>query len=423
MKTVVNKVADKQNSAAGSASAGSQALMVAKEHPFQRMADRSPGVRQLMTLQKIASATTGAQTIVIQRKLSLGAGEADEELTTDEAMTQIIAQNKIKDVRRADAIEEIIKVYEAKNMHFDSIDDLLQQAEKELDGENSEEADEVQEAADIEETEPSAVTKAMTSKSGDQYTVQSKMAGITTLLRKQMLQGKDKEAARTKAFTEEVLINGLCGGWATLFLEHPDWVESVYNAVRTWVRPEGMEAAAALLHFEAHLQKVSRFKGAGQVIRLLSEAYERMSELEPDAQYDSRPQWTADLDTGEIPSTTDTTGASKEASVNIRLKGRNAAATVCAKIAQLTQADKAGECMAHIESDIHHMALRLQKQPKKQGKSQKLQTVVTVVESEKTGIVKLTNLGQAAAILDKWLSAAEPNLQTITLRTKTAGFT
>ncbi|MFX8848482.1 hypothetical protein ABTM68_19350, partial [Acinetobacter baumannii] len=87
MKTVVNKVADKQNSAAGSASAGSQALMVAKEHPFQRMADRSPGVRQLMTLQKIASATTGAQTIVIQRKLSLGAGEADEELTTDEAMT------------------------------------------------------------------------------------------------------------------------------------------------------------------------------------------------------------------------------------------------------------------------------------------------------------------------------------------------
>jgi hypothetical protein len=81
-----------------------------------------------------------------------------------------------------------------------------------------------------------------TSTSGAQLDVQKKMAEITRLFREKELQGKDPEATEspgpaedvdedadetevaardtTSAYAWELAINGLCGGWATLFMQY-----------------------------------------------------------------------------------------------------------------------------------------------------------------------------------------------------------
>jgi len=102
------------------------------------------------------------------------------------------------------------------------------------------------------------------------------------------------------------------------------------------------------------------------------------------------------------------------------LRNKNAAQLVCQTIQQLTKPEVKGECMAHIESDSHHMALRVQKIPKP--KSTKLRLLITVVETEKKGIVKINDWKQVESILNSWLAEAEPNLKSIIVRTKSVGF-
>jgi hypothetical protein len=255
--------------------------------------------------------------------------------------------------------------------------------------------------------------------SGAQIGVQTKMAEITKLFRAELGENDDKEEETTNAYASEVAINGLCGGWVELFLQYPDWVEPVYNAVRTWDRPSASTDAEALLHFEKHLRKVTKFEGAENVVKLLRDAYEAMSRLEPTAGYDNLPLWTDDVDPGGRPLSPTADSDVKTDESTFRLRKRNGAKLVCAKVAELTASDKPGECMAHIESDIHHMALRVQKVRRK---GTKLGLVITVVETEKRGIVKVESLAKAEPILNEWLAKDEPDLQTITVRTRTTGF-
>jgi hypothetical protein len=254
--------------------------------------------------------------------------------------------------------------------------------------------------------------------SGLQDVVQKKMDDLIRMFRDQQLQGAvDPEANTTAEFRDQLDIDGLCGGWTVMFMEHPDWVEPMYNAVRTWVRPSQMTDANALQHFETHLRRVTRFDGVENVVQLVREVYSAMDVLEP-TKYRSLPNWTDQsgvvTDMGDSPTTDES--ADVEESV-IKLRGKNAAQAVCARLDELTREAKELECMAHIESDLHHMAIRVQKRHP-EGKTTKLNLVITVVESELQGMKKVESWDKAQPILDTWLSTKEPDLKEIIVRTR-----
>lgn len=74
--------------------------------------------------------------------------------------------------------------------------------------------------------------------SGDQYNVQAKMAELTDLFKQRLQSGTGERIDDgASSYQKEVVTNGLCGGWVKLFLKYPNWVEPVYNAVRTWAPP------------------------------------------------------------------------------------------------------------------------------------------------------------------------------------------
>ena len=77
--------------------------------------------------------------------------------------------------------------------------------------------------------------------------------------------------------------------------------------------------------------------------------------------------------------------------------------------------------MAHVESDLHHMAVRVEKRHPK-GETTKVELAITVVESENEGMTRVGSWPEAKAILDGWLAADEPNLKEFELRTRTVGF-
>lgn len=250
---------------------------------------------------------------------------------------------------------------------------------------------------------------------GRQSDVQAKMAFIAYLAKGTSI---DDE---TQQYFSEVLINGLCGGWVEVFKEYPDWVEPIYNTVRSWTKPGKITVPGKLLqHFEGHLSKTTKFSGAKNVIKLLRDVFDKMGHLEPDAGYTFPPDWT-NIKVGSLPisKTFDNKIKTEEASYNLRNK--NASELICNEIKSKTNNNAEGECMVHIESDLHHMVLRVQKLPNKKQKN-KLRLLITVVETEKSGIVKTNNWNDAQRILNNWLEKEEPNLKEIDLRTKIIGF-
>jgi hypothetical protein len=265
--------------------------------------------------------------------------------------------------------------------------------------------------------------------SGEQLIVQQKMAAITQWLKERDFADEEEsdhvpgdeeetDGEMTDRYAKDLAINGLCGGWSTLFMRQPDWVEPVYNAVRSWRRPRDLSDSEALLHFEEHLAKTTKFRGAEHVVLLVRRAYDEMAKHEPSASYDKVPLW---IDEVELGQTLPGNGMGRnvvQEETKIVLRGRNAAKLVCERLAALTSADKPGQCMAHVESDIHHMAVRVQKTVKG---GRKPSLLITVVETEKRGIVKVESWDKAERILDGWLHAEE-GLKDVALRTATSGF-
>lgn len=394
---------------------------------LQHLADKSSQVQQSKAFQKMAdnrpqaeksaqsTAHSGQSKHPVQRKISVGKDDETKQYTVDEVLKEIFSRNLIKDVREADAIEEILNVYDEKDMAFDDIDRLLEAARAELKKE-----DETIEHHGLPDMQSKKKEAALKNTQGAQLGVQAKMVEITHLLRAELVQGEDEEAEITTQYSIEVIDNGLCGGWVELFMQYPDWVEPVYNAVRTWTRPSGISDIEALQDFETHLNKVTKFKGANHVVKVLREVYDAMSRLEPKAGYDSLPEWT-DLPVEQQPTSPTSSENVQTEEFNFKLKHRNAAKLVCSKVEQLTQNDNAGECMAHIESDLHHMALRVEKKLR-HGKTKKWGLVITVVESEKKGMVKVDSWSKAEHVLNGWLAEEEPQLEKITLRIRSTGF-
>lgn len=251
--------------------------------------------------------------------------------------------------------------------------------------------------------------------SGAQLHVQAKMAEISQLLRQRFVDesrmASDEQENVTNTYVDDVLINGLCGGWAVLFMQFPEWVEPIYNAVRTWIRPQGASDVAALQNFENHLAKTTDVskdgRGANHVIKLLRDAYATMSRLEPAAGYSNLPEWTdvnADRNLWINPAKT----ATKDRTIEFDVTNITAAKKVADYLCNLTQARKV-ECMAHIESDQHHMAIRVER-----GKAK---LMITVVETELAGMKKVDEWSEAETIINNWL-VSESTLRSITVRTK-----
>jgi hypothetical protein len=191
--------------------------------------------------------------------------------------------------------------------------------------------------------------------------------------------------------------------------------------VRTWVRPLKLSDLDPLAHFEDHLARATTFTGAEHVVELVRRAYEAMSVLEPRAGYRNLPGWTDEVTLNQglpVSETADARARVDESTVQLR--GRSAARLVRTRLEELTREDRLGECMAHVESDLHHMAVRVQKRSRK-GRT-KLGLVITVVESEKKGIVKVESWDKAERLLDGWLGEEEPNLHEVVVRTRTVGF-
>ena len=283
-------------------------------------------------------------------------------------------------------------------------------------------------------TPPSWSCRLQRDTSGDQYNVQAKMAELTDLFKQRLQSGTGERIDDgASSYQKEVVTNGLCGGWVKLFLKYPNWVEPVYNAVRTWAPPERLDGPAKLLNFESHLKAQTRFSGVEHVVALLRDAYTLMGELEPDAGYDSVPEWAESVTPGQKLPQGPTAKAAREEAHEIEIDrrtkaGRDPAKAVCDLVRTLTAPDKPGECMAHIETDLHHMALRVVKS--KKGKKGPCALIITVVETEKTGIVRVRTWGEVEAILGAWLreeektkqEKGEASLEEITVRTSTVGF-
>jgi hypothetical protein len=244
---------------------------------------------------------------------------------------------------------------------------------------------------------------------GEQLAVQKKMADITQLLGQRL---KHEEDNVTNVYAKEVAINGLCGGWTVLFIKYPDWVEPIYNAVRSWVCSTGVLDEKALVEFEEHLAKTTDVsskdkRGVSHVVKLLRDAYEEMNELEPDAGYTNLPVWTNIYVERYlwINPKLKTSDMSQKFSVTNLTAGQK----VACYLSKLSQAQKVVECMAHIESDQHHMAIRVKKE--------KNVAIITVVETELMGMKKVDNWSQAQEILNNWL-VNEKELSSIKVKTK-----
>lgn len=413
---------DKMNLKRRSAANQPSAKEPVKVPPFQIADNRSETIQQ-RRLQDLANNNgraalasqlrtrvngSSGQMGIVQRTIMIGNVDP-EEYTVDEILKEVFDQKLISDIQEADAIEEVLNTFFAEDRQFDTIAEMLKTAREELEKEDEHEESPKK---DLKESDKAQINEALKHTRGQQMDVQAKMVEITRLVKGNLL---DDE---TISYSSSVLINGLCGGWVDLFLKYPDWVEPVYIAVKSWKKPSGVSDPAALLHFEDHLSKSTKFKGAENVVKLLHDVYDAMGRVESEAGYEVPPEST-DLDVGELPVSSTASDKIKTEETSYSLRNKNAAKLVCSELKKVTSAEASGECMAHIESDLHHMAVRVQKMP---GKGSKFRLLITVVETEKKGIVKVNNWDEAESTLNSWLAEEESGLKNITVRVKTTGF-
>ena len=149
-----------------------------------------------------------------------------------------------------------------------------------------------------------------------------------------------------------------------------------------------------------------------------------MQELEPTEGYSDPLDWMEGSGQPESwdPAGNTITTDSKDFNVN----PNEAAPKVVDYVSKLCKKKKVQEGMIHIESDAHHMALRVknerkkEKIKKKKGQKAKEETVlhqtITVIETERTGMVKTDNWEDVLGVLDNYLTTE--NLREITVNTR-----
>ena len=224
---------------------------------------------------------------------------------------------------------------------------------------------------------------------GAQDFVQPKLVEICELLRRNHheahLDLTTRPTENSKEFVDApahwyqiVRENGLCGGWAAVHRQRPQWFEALWTAVKTWKPQEGRSTREEVDDLGTHLRsKVSRDiteDPLNDVVNVLTTAYGLMAQLEKTAGYGSVPPTFSKLDfLGEVrPHYSKTLKALFYASAGQEVFNAITAGVKCQQ----------GEHIAHIETSEHHISVRVNV-----GKGGKLKDTWNIVESERAGVV------------------------------------
>ena len=235
---------------------------------------------------------------------------------------------------------------------------------------------------------------------GSQDYIQKKLIEIYELMHKQSADSlnlskdnnKDYVNEKTLEWYKMIGINGLCGGWVEIHKRKPEWIEDLWVAVKSWQPSHGESSAQTLQSLEDHLKGRLKWyesgQGAKEVETLLRNAVAFMAQLEPDEDYQLAPTQTSVTDLRGVP-LPKVLSVKKEIKVSNGLAGTAVVDYIQKEIANLAEA----HCIAHIETDFHHMSVRVKRTP--------TSLLLKVVETENVGIETCQSWNEAAKILEE----------------------
>jgi hypothetical protein len=181
-----------------------------------------------------------------------------------------------------------------------------------------------------------------------------------------------------------VIVNGLCGGWAALHRREPETLERIWSILVEWDPEDDINDDENKTN--RSVQKVILYKK--DIVSSLVFAYNEMSRLEPH-NYDEAPEEVSSM-TREI----DESHLTLMRGFNMRVGKNGGGQAIVNRILNDPKVKKPGNnCIIHIETEKHHMSVRT--------RSVKAWTkIVAIVESEKSGIVFPGSTVEAAKVLD-----------------------
>lgn len=213
---------------------------------------------------------------------------------------------------------------------------------------------------------------------GSQDFIQKKMVHVC-----KMLSGGGQISAELAKWYKNVIVNGLCGGWATVHRYAPGAINHVWTALEYWDPSDGLKS----LKIDPRV-----------VVSVLVEAYRAMDKLEPDADYGPVPE-----EASEHSVKLDTKKMSNFKTKSVPVGPSGAGKTLLKVILNEPKVKKTGNhCTIHIETHNHHMSLRTRSLAKEL-------RIVDIVESEKIGVVNNPDSLAAAHILDAGFYLYDPN--------------
>lgn len=205
---------------------------------------------------------------------------------------------------------------------------------------------------------------------GSQDSVQPKMVAVCKLL-----YGNGAISPQLDQWYTEVIMNGLCGGWAAVHRADPENLSRIWHALVDWDEGSGLAGLRT---------------DPNDVVKMLVRAYDEMNELEPTEDYGAVPTEVGNM-AGELPLNPK---MKRVKSMRITVGKRGAGKTMLDKILSDPQVKaKSSACTIHIETHSHHMSMRTRQV------NNKLR-IEDIVESEYIGIETRPERSRAEQILD-----------------------
>jgi hypothetical protein len=188
-----------------------------------------------------------------------------------------------------------------------------------------------------------------------------------------------------------VRLNGLCGGWVEVHKRKPFWIEELWEAVTSWTPTRGASKQQKLDNLNIHLSNTIPWcnQGEGAILcrDLLATAWQHMDVLEPAAGYGPLP--------GSVPATTGQSTLTLLATTTSQIQFVNAGNSAVLSLQALMATEKLDQCIAHIETDYHHMSVRVES-------SQPPMSAV-VLETENLGVKRCSSWQEVAHSLENGL--------------------
>lgn len=205
---------------------------------------------------------------------------------------------------------------------------------------------------------------------GAQKNIQQKMVDLCTLLL-----GAGGISPQVGQWFNNVIVNGLCGGWAAVHRAEPETLTKVWLGLLDWDPADGLGA----------IKKVD----VKDIVAVLTHAYNTMNELEPAAHYGETPE-----EIESVGRALTSGGMSKVKSFVVTVGKRGGGQAVLDRILAEPKVKKSGNtCVVHVETEKHHMSLRTRSVASEV-------RIEEIVESEKSGATVRPNRLEAYKILD-----------------------